>query len=84
MNIINIIKEFIAFRKAYISYWSVELDGHDKTILELIDKKVIDKVLNKVLSDIAKEVIESNIDRQYLLWYRHAAYQLRSYFRKYK
>lgn len=79
----NIIKEFLIYRKLIKQYQEIELSWTDKNMLEAFDKDVLRKIINSSIKNLSLEMMDENITREYLLWYKQALAHLLSYFKKY-
>ena len=80
---IQIIKEFLLFRRMIRHYQMIELDDKQKNKLEAFDKSILKTLQSKTYSNLVKEVLNDDISKDYALWYKHGIEHLISYFRKY-
>ena len=60
----NIIKEFLIYRKLIKQYQEIELSWTDKNMLEAFDKDVLRKIINSSIKNLSLEMMDENITNQ--------------------
>jgi hypothetical protein len=64
---IELIKEFIEYKRAKTIYDLIELSAKDKVLLESIDRETLDKVLLLTYNNLAKDLLNEKYNREYVI-----------------
>ena len=79
----NIIKEFLAYRRAIKSFSLIDLTDNDKRELEAVEKEIIKKIINLSVISLSREMIDWKLSSEYVNWAKQWMMLFASYFRKY-
>lgn len=80
----NIIREFLSFRRERNKLLQIDLTDSQKTKLEAVDKDLIRDIIEIAKKKLVEQSWKEEISRDYANWYTDWLYHLLSYFKKYK
>lgn len=79
----EIVRDFIAFRKLIKAIKKIELEENEKVSVQNFDRWIIDKIGQQVLANLWNEMINWEITPEYIRGFKHWVWIYLSYFRKY-